>query len=166
MLLSLSAEFTTGKVGAVLFFSISIPAFARRLVNIFSPTPLAQTKSHWLQRWMGLISSFCPMGQETYFVMLQVTYGSDILPGPSSLFQGRFPVSQTASHLNRHRLPSHHAGGTISTHDPALSSPYLLSRSQGHSGSKEVVFKPSNSYSFIRAAMKPALPRSKEEILP
>lgn len=79
------------------------------------------------------------------------------------LFRSRFPVSQTASHLNRHTLPSHHTGGTVSIYNPALLSPYLLSRSQGHIGSKEVVFKLPNNYSFIRAAAKPALHRSTEE---
>lgn len=65
--------------------------------------------------------------------------------------------------LNRHTLPSHHAGGTVSIYNPALLSSYLLSRSQGHIRSKEVVFKLPHNYSFIRAAAKPALHRSTEE---
>lgn len=144
---------------------ILIPAFAKRFVNTASPTPLTQTKSHWLQRWMGLTSSFSLLGQETHSVVLRVAYSSYMLPGPFSYACSR------AGFLHARQLPIETGTRFLPTAQVGdskylqfcLISPYLMSRSQGCTGSKEVVFKLPNSYSFIKAAVKSALYRATEE---
>lgn len=114
---------------------------------------------------MGLISSFSLLGQETHSVALQVTYGSYMLPGPSSYAcsgAGFLHPRQLLIETGTRFLPTAQVGDSKYLQS-CLISPYLTSRSQGHTGSKDVVFKLPNSYSFIKAAVKSALYRATEE---